>query len=109
MDGEDENGGNIGEMAGTKPRGITSIGSDDVIVACVEHTYTQQTADTHRHTPTHLVAHKIMSTMAAAAAASVVAVLRNFSQDPLPAVFVAVGGLVFLNFALGVSYVNVND
>jgi len=45
----------------------------------------------------------------AAAAASVVAVLRNFSQDPLPAVFVAVGGLVFLNFALGVSYVNVND
>ena len=38
MDGDDENGGNIGKMAGTKPRGITSIGSDDVIVACVEHT-----------------------------------------------------------------------
>ena len=43
-------------------------------------------------------------TMAAAAAISpVLAILGNFSQDPLPAVFVAVGGLVVLKFTLGVS------
>ena len=40
---------------------------------------------------------------AAAAIAPVLAILGNFSQDPLPAVFVAVGGLVVLKFALGVS------
>ena len=39
----------------------------------------------------------------AAAAASVFAVLGNFSQQPLPAIFVAVGGLGILKFALRVS------
>jgi hypothetical protein len=29
--GDDENGGNNGEMAGTKPRGIALFGLDDVI------------------------------------------------------------------------------
>ena len=40
---------------------------------------------------------------ASAALASVVDVLDNAAQDPLPAALVAVGGLVVLKFALGVS------
>ena len=39
----------------------------------------------------------------ASALASVVDVLDNAAQDPLPAALVAVGGLVVLKFALGVS------
>ena len=35
--------------------------------------------------------------------ATVITLLENYSSEPLPAALVVVGGLVVLNFALGVS------
>ena len=38
-------------------------------------------------------------------ATPVITLLENYSSEPLPAALVVVGGLVVLNFALGVSKV----
>ena len=37
------------------------------------------------------------------AAAPIIAIIENYVQEPLPAALIAVGGLVILKFALGVS------
>jgi hypothetical protein len=35
---------------------------------------------------------------------SIISTLQNYKVDPLPAALIAVGGLVVLNFTLGVSF-----
>lgn len=37
------------------------------------------------------------------AAAPIIAIIENYALEPLPAALIAVGGLVILKFALGVS------
>jgi hypothetical protein len=55
------------------------------------HTYKQQ--HTHHHNFSFIMD----------AAASIIAIIENYVQEPLPAALIAVGGLVILKFALGVS------